>query len=276
MSDFNKRWSVASVFNVYGMNRHSTAEMLANAHRLPRALRDIDDQSTKAASVADCIRSLGYTVVCSWTEESGRYVILSIQNDMEFCYGSRGSVIYEHCPEEHQRCYRYLAGHRTIYEKVDSELSSGPTRRLRDLPLHRLENVGGETSWEQMKKLIDDGCIHNMFKGLWGYSEGVSTIGNTLPRDIVEALQSFRSDDADFHKEPDYEFYIPDSMKELPEACPAQESSSHQDGGSAAAPGAAATATATAVAVTCVTPVQKKTSSKEISSSSDSSDSEDD
>ena len=71
MSDFNKRWSVASVFNVYGMNRHSTAEMLANAHRLPRALRDIDDQSTKAASVADCIRSLGYTVVCSWTEESG-------------------------------------------------------------------------------------------------------------------------------------------------------------------------------------------------------------
>ena len=29
------------------------------------------------------------------------------------------------------------------------------------------------------------------------YVEGVSTIGNTLPSDIVEALQSFRSDDAD-------------------------------------------------------------------------------
>ena len=108
------------------------------------------------------------------------------------------------------------------------------------------------------------------------YVEGVSTIGNTLPRDIVQALKDFRSDDADFHKEPDYEFYIPDSMTELPEACPAQESSSHQGGGSAAAAVATAVATATAVAVTCVTPVQKKTSSKEISSSSDSSDSEDD
>ena len=258
MSDFNKRWSVASVFNVYGMNRHSTAEMLANAHRLPRALHDIDDQSTKAASVADCIRSLGYTVVCSWTEESGRYVILSIQNDMEFCYGSRGSVIYEHCPEEHQRCYRYLAGHRTIYEKVDNKqlkhrtrhLTQGtvfmPARRLRDLPLHRLENISGEIPWSEMKELIDNGCIRNMFNDCSSsYVEGVSTLGNTLPPDIVQALKDFRSDDADFHKEPDYEFYIPDSMTELPEACPAQESSSHQDGGSAAA----AVATATAVAV---------------------------
>ena len=195
MTDFNKGWSVASVFNVYGLHRYSTVEMLSNTHRRAAQLRDIDDQSTKAASVADCIRSLGYTVECCWTEESGRYVILSIRKD-EFCYGARGSLIYNHCAEEHQRSYRYLAGHRTIYEEVDGrqleprtrrvrqETVHMPARRLQDLPRHRLENISGEIPWPEMKELINNGCIRNRGTagGIKWLFDGVSTLGNTLPR----------------------------------------------------------------------------------------------
>ena len=303
MTDFNKGWSVASVFNVYGLHRYSTVEMLSNTHRRPAQLRDIDDQSTKAASVADCIRSLGYTVKCCWTEESGRYVIWSIQNDTGFCYGSRGSEIYNHCPFEHQQSFRYLASHRTIYEKVDNKqlkprtrhLTQGtvymPARRLRDLWRGRLENISGEIPWPEMKDLIDNGCISNMFRGgssSSSYVEGVSTLGNTLPPDIVEALKSFHSDDANFNREPDYEFYIPVSMRELhmelPPACPVSEDS----GGGAAqgSPAAAAAQGIPAAPVAAATPStnnpsnnpSKNTSSSSDSDSSDSdsSDSEDD
>lgn len=298
MTDFNKGWSVASVFNVYGLHRYSTVEMLSNTHRRPAQLRDIDDQSTKAASVADCIRSLGYTVKCCWTEESGRYVIWSIQNDTGFCYGSRGREIYNHCPFEHQQSFRYLASHRTIYEKVDNmqlkprtrHLTQGtvymPARRLRDLWRGRLENISGEIPWPEMKELIDNGCISNMFRGgssSSSYVEGVSTLGNTLPPDIVEALKSFHSDDANFNREPDYEFYIPVSMRELhmelPPACPVSEDS----GGGAAqgSPAAAAAQGIPAAQVAAATPSTNNPSnnpSKNTSSSSDSdsSDSEDD
>ena len=158
-----------------------------------------------------------------------------------------------------------------------------PARRLRDLPLHRLENISGEIPWPEMKELIDNGCISNMFRGgssSSSYVEGVSTLGNTLPPDIVEALQSFRSDDADFHREPDYEFYIPDSMQ-LPPSCPASEDSSCSGSGmgahapAAAAPAAAAPAEA-ATAVAVATNVPKKQALRDDSSdSSDSSDSED-
>jgi hypothetical protein len=295
MPDFNKAWSVASVFNVYGMNRYSTAEMLSDAHRRSRQLRWLDNQSTQVASVADCIRSLGYTVKCCWTEESGRYVIWSIQNDTGFCYGSRGSEIYNHCPFEHQQSFRYLASHRTIYEKVDNKqlkprtrhLTQGtvymPARRLRDLWRGRLENISGEIPWPEMKDLIDNGCISNMYRSTVtsSYVEGVSTLGNTLPPDIVEALKSFHSDDANFNKEPDYEFYIPVSMRELhmelPPACPVSE-----DSGGGAAQGspaaAAAPAPVAAAQVAAATPSTNNPSnnpSKNTSSSSDSSDSSD-
>ena len=301
MTDFNKGWSVASVFNVYGLHRYSTVEMLSNTHRRPAQLRDIDDQSTKAASVADCIRSLGYTVKCCWTEESGRYVIWSIQNDTGFCYGSRGSEIYNHCPFEHQQSFRYLASHRTIYEKVDNmqlkprtrHLTQGtvymPARRLRDLWRGRLENISGEIPWPEMKDLIDNGCISNMYRSTVtsSYVEGVSTLGNTLPPDIVEALKSFHSDDANFNREPDYEFYIPVSMRELhmelPPACPVSE-----DSGGGAAQGSPAAAVAQgspaavvaqgspAAAVVAVPSTNNPSKNTSSSSDSDSSDSEDD
>ena len=296
MPDLNKGWSVVSVFNPCGMYRYTAAMNAADGYRRPPSTRrNLNYQCTQVASVADCIRRLGYKVCYCWTEENRNFVISSIQKGTVFYYGSREREICNHCPFEHRRSYRYLAGYRTIYEKIDNmqlkprtrHLTQGtvfmPARRLRDLPLHRLENISGEIPWPEMKELIDNGCISNMFRGgssSSSYVEGVSTLGNTLPPDIVEALQSFRSDDADFHREPDYEFYIPDSMQ-LPPSCPASEDSSCSGSGmgahapAAAAPAAAAPAEA-ATAVAVATNVPKKQALRDDSSdSSDSSDSED-
>ena len=97
-----------------------------------------------------------------------------------------------------------------------------------------------------MLKFIDDGSICNTNFENWKiWDTGVSTIGNTLPNDIVQALQDFRSDCPNFVREPDREFYIPPSMQETPDACPPPESANNQGGGAQAA---AAPAQATAVA----------------------------
>ena len=282
-------WSVASVFNPCGMYRYTAAMNAADGYRRPLSTRrNLNYQCTQVASVADCIRRLGYKVCYCWTEENRNFVISSIQKGTVFYYGSREREICNHCPFEHRRSYRYLAGYRTIYQEVDNkqlkprtrrvvqETVHMPARRLQDLPLHRLENISGEIPWLEMKELIDNGCISNMFRGgssSSNYVGGVSTLGNTLPPDIVEALQSFRSDDADFHREPDYEFYIPPSMQETPDACPPPESANIHGGGAAQAAAVADVEQATAVQATAV---QATASKKMSSTSSDSSDSEDD
>jgi hypothetical protein len=283
MTDFNKGWSVVSVFNPYGMYRYTAAMNAADGYRRPLSTRrNLNYQCAQVANVADCIRSLGYKVCYCWTEENRNFVISSIQKGTVFYYGSREREICNHCPFEHRRSYRYLAGYRTIYQEVDNkqlkprtrrvvqETVHMPARRLQDLPLHRLENISEEIPLPEMKELIDNGCISNMYNEGSSYVEGVSTIGNTLPPDIVEALKSFRSDDDHFVEEPDYEFYIPDSMKELPEACAAPEDSG---GGAPGGPAAVAAAVAAVVAVPSANHPSKNTSS---SSDSDSSDSEDD
>ena len=290
MPDLNKGWSVVSVFNPCGIYRYTAAMNAADGYRRPlSARRNLNYQCTQVASVADCIRRLGYKVCYCWTEENRNFVICSIQKGTVFYYGSREREICNHCPLEHRRSYRYLAGYRTIYQEVDNkqlkprtrrvvqETVHMPARRLQDLPLHRLENISGEIPWLEMKELIDNGCISNMYNEGSSYVEGVSTLGNTLPPDIVEALQSFRSDDDHFVEEPDYEFYIPDSMKELPEACAAPEDSGGAAQGSPPTPVAAATV----VAVPSANHLSKNTSSSSDSDSSDSdssdsSDSEDD
>ena len=57
---------------------------------------------------------------------------------------------------------------------------------------------------------------------------GVSTIGNTLPNDIVEVLRDFRCDDPNFTTEPDYEFYIPECMLETI-SCPVDSEFTEHD-----------------------------------------------
>ena len=89
-----------------------------------------------------------------------------------------------------------------------------------------------ETYWDQrrvmsshkIKGLIDAGARCNKLttSTIEQYLGGVSTIGNTLPSDIVYALQAFTSDDPNFRTEPEYEFFIPDAMQELI-TCPVAE-----------------------------------------------------
>lgn len=79
-------------------------------------------------------------------------------------------------------------------------------------------------SLHKIKGLIDAGARCNKLttSTIYQYLGGVSTIGNTLPNDIVYALQAFTSDDPNFRKEHDYEFYIPEAMQELI-TCPEAE-----------------------------------------------------
>ena len=95
--------------------------------------------------------------------------------------------------------------------------------------VNKLRDISGEFTEQEIKTLIEDGSEANVQidylnqKSVWGEYDserrpGVSTIGNTLPADIVQALQDFRSELPHFVREPDYEFYIPPSMQETP--CP--------------------------------------------------------
>ena len=138
-----------------------------------------------------------------------------------------------------------------------------------------------------MIKLIDDGSICNKNWENWDIWEtSVSTIGNTLPNDIVHALQDFRSECPSFVRNPDREFYIPPSMQETPDACPPPEPANNQGGAQASALAAQASALAVPAQATAVAAqatavpaqaaaAQAATTSKKTPNTSDSSDSSD-
>ena len=136
-----------------------------------------------------------------------------------------------------------LAFDQTINNRELIHHSGGDWSRRRNGPSHprclRLcDNGARSQKWEIDKERIS---------AKW---DGVSTIGNTLPSDIVEALQDFTHSDNKFFKEAAYEFYIPDSMiPQLPDACPCEESVELPLGSSA---GASAVAVATGETVTPV------------------------
>jgi len=256
MAHGNRFWSVASVFNDYGMLRYEKV-FHQESFVVSPALQHIDEQRTRAESVADCIRNLGYTVLCGG-EDRGRYVISQI-NKKRFYYGS-----------EFGTNYQYLSGKRTIYEmaieleerRYVSLCEQGLCRRRS----YNLLNISGEIAQKKIKSWIEDGSLCNKNVHFYDiYEQGVSTIGNTLPGDIVQALQDFTSDCPYFVREPDYEFYIPPVMHELPDACPPPEPANNQGGGAASAvveaPGAVATPASNI--------------SKNLSSTSESSDSSD-
>ena len=129
--------------------------------------------------------------------------------------------------------------------------------------VNKLRDISGEFTEQEIKTLIEDGSEANVQidylnqKSVWGEYDserrpGVSTIGNTLPADIVQALQDFRSELPHFVREPDYEFYIPPSMQETPDACPPPESANIHGGGAAQAAAVADVEQATAVQATAV------------------------
>lgn len=302
MTDNNiyAQWSVASVFNKnrllrYDPNAAEQADLDRNNSPISisriATLGPCPDEEERVESVADCIRGLGYIVKCNTASRaSGKYVISSIyklQWDPTSDSAWREQIGYYGVgvcyAMPHPRAgSRSLAGRRTIYEKANL-YGVFPELLESEECVNKLRDISGEFTEQEIKTLIEDGSEANVLmdylnqKSVWGEYDaerrpGVSTIGNTLPADIVQALQDFRSDLPDFVREPDYEFYIPPSMQETPDACPSPESANNLGGGAQAAAVADVEQAVPAQATALAAPASKKMSS----TSSDSSDSEDD
>ena len=220
MSSIHSQWSVASVFNSYGMYRFSS-------FRCSRCRMNV----VPSERVADCIRSLGYAVTMGICSETSRYVILSIQclKTNKYVYGTAFAT---GAGVSWNSSWRALAGNRTINEKVRHFYPERFECEYSDF----IRDVSTIISKRKIFELIDNGKAKNQFIDEFErYVEGVSTIGNTLPCDIVNALRDFTSDDPDFIKEPWYEFYIP-MTEEM--ACPIAEASANcsDDGHSGCGP----------------------------------------
>ena len=262
MTEQDNDWSVASVFyalptchSIVGdvgplpQVRPGSFEFWDFLQQHPLAPLEIDNSCKNVESVADCIRQLGYTVQCGAGGQDGRgkYSILSIHKE-RFYYGLVSS---HHC----------LSGKRSVYKGFLRWKPSWRESMRAAAAACATDKEMQEAEEKKLFKLIDDGSICNKNWENWDIWEtGVSTIGNTLPDEIVQALQDFRSDCPDFVRNPDYEFYIPQCMQELPESCPPHEPVNNQGGG----------AQATAA------PAQASKKTPDTSESSDSSDSEDD
>ena len=297
-------WSVASVFNKnrllrYDPNAAEQEELDWNNSPISisriATLGPCPDEKERVESVADCIRELGYIVrINTASRASGKIEISSIYKlkwdptsdsawRKQIGYYGVGVGRLAH-PRAGSRC---LAGRRTIYEKANL-YGVFPELLESEEGVNKLRDISGEFTEQEIKTLIEDGSEANVQidylnqKSVWGEYDserrpGVSTIGNTLPADIVQALQDFRSDLPYFVREPDYEFYIPPSMQETPDACPPPEPANNQGGDASAAVEVAAVEVA-AVASATATPIsttpKKTTNTGESSDTSESSDSE--
>jgi len=145
----------------------------------------------------------------------------------------------------------------------------------RDADLKRLvKSVESVLPLELVEDYIRQGSVCYKKDGREEWTGGVSTIGNTLPRDIVEALREFRPvlsprstrepnpvAAENFYRDADYEFCIPEEIQE-PIVCPCNE----EVEGAGEEAGEEASREAVAVAAP----------SNEVYVSSESSDSEDD
>ena len=231
MTSFIGKWSVASVFNEWGVTRFEHAYdygITGNSF--------IHQHSKIVNKVANCIRELGYKVVIVQSFITCVYVIISISKKDE-----KGNRIYYYGVDTKSTPEIYgghvtslglntlinnypLSGYRTIYEKPLT-VKSYASKFFGNFE-NSIENISElfdtEFSKDVMKTFIDNGSICNKKTNNKLYMNGVSTIGNTLPNDIVEALRDFRCDDPKFTTEPDYEFYIPHSMLEI-KTCPVEE-----------------------------------------------------
>ena len=302
MSDSNiyAEWSVASLFNKnrllrYDPNAAEQEELDRNNSPVSisriATLGPCPDEMERVESVADCIRELGYIVrINTASRASGKCVISSIYKlkwdptsdsawRKQIGYYGVGVGRLAH-PRAGSRC---LAGRRTIYEKANL-YGVFPELLESEEGVNKLRDISGEFTEQEIKTLIEDGSEANVLmdylnqKSVWGEYDavrrpGVSTIGNTLPADIVQALQDFRSELPHFVREPDYEFYIPPSMQETPVACPPPEPANNEGGGAQAT---VAPALAQAQATAAPAPAQASKKTPDTSESSDSSDSEDD
>jgi len=174
--------------------------------------------------IAKHIEQLGYVVACGYGCDGG-WIILSIHKHSSKALPG-GKLVYgvmNSCLPGRARWERQLSGDRTIYEAAKAFCPEKFTGDYSNL----CRSVDGVFTEKKIKDIIEKGSHSNKISKdpelMETYLHGVSTIGNTLPADIVEALRTFTSTDEIFVNDPDYEFYIPPSMQELPEACPCPE-----------------------------------------------------
>ena len=209
-------WSPSTVFNRFGSLRCEDEYRSSSGWRM--AL------TCATEKIAKCIEQLGYVVACGYGG-SGGWIIQSIHKHSskalpggKLVYGIMNSRSYISAQEK-----RSLSGNRTIYEAAKAFCPEKFTGDYSNLRL----SIDCVFTEKKIKDLIEKGSHSNQISKvpelMETYLQGVSTIGNTLPADIVEALRTFTSTDGLFAKDPDYEFYIPPSMQELPEACPCPE-----------------------------------------------------
>ena len=230
-------WSPSTVFNRFGSLRCEDEYRSNSGWRM--AL------TCATEKIAKRIEQLGYAVTCGYGGNGG-WIILAIHKHSSKALPG-GKLVYgimNSRSESQAQRERSLSGNRTIYEAAKAfcpEKFTGDYSNLR-------RSIDGVFTEKKIKDLIERGSRSNQISKddqlMETYLHGVSTIGNTLPADIVEALRMFTSTDESFVKDPDYEFYIPPSMQELPEACPCQEGVLYNLGGG----GAGAVAAVAAVA----------------------------
>lgn len=228
MTKFIEKWSVASVFNEWGMARFEDAYDCGFCAQL------LCQTFGRASQVAECIKELGYTVEIEKSLLTGLFIIRNIskKDDNGDCINYYGFNGTETELDWKTNYTMPLNGDRTINHKAVQDQHGARlffrnfqnySETLRDIKqdenyLHNITPVFEEVFPEgTMKQLIENGAYCNRFSEQRSrrrsYSEnGVSTIGNTLPQDIVEALRDFRSEQVAFIREPDYEFYIPCSV----------------------------------------------------------------
>ena len=228
-------WSPSTVFNRFGSLRCEDEYRSNSGWRM--AL------TCATEKIAKRIEQLGYAVTCGYGGNGG-WIILAIHKHSskalpggKLVYGIMNSLSESQAQRE-----RSLSGNRTIYEAAKAfcpEKFTGDYSNLR-------RSVDGVFTEKKIKDLIERGSRSNQISKddqlMETYLHGVSTIGNTLPADIVEALRMFTSTDESFVNDPDYEFYIPPSMQELPDACPCQEGALYNLGGGGASGAVAAVA----------------------------------
>jgi hypothetical protein len=220
-------WAPSTVFNRFGSLRCEDEYRSNSGWRM--AL------TCATEKIAKRIEQLGYAVTCGYGGNGG-WIILAIHKHSskalpggKLVYGIMNSLSESQAQRE-----RSLSGNRTIYEAAKAfcpEKFTGDYSNLR-------RSVDGVFTEKKIKDLIERGSRSNQISKddqlMETYLHGVSTIGNTLPADIVEALRMFTSTDESFVNDPDYEFYIPPSMQELPEACPCPEGQLYNLGGGGA------------------------------------------
>lgn len=238
MSLFISTWSVASAFNrwnddgVYG-------DWVVNIEQ------DIE-LSTQFQSrhrvniVAAMIRELGYSVTCGEHRCEGAmisYIIMNIQNAAgDYIYGC--SLADEEWLGQRTDT-RPLLGHRTLWDwsywQTKTELHGIEELKeaicdheiitaINDGGQHFAENshVTGFYVYRAAPRPPDHICALPSEVSAWHRDTGISTIGNTLPADIVAALRDYKHDDIAFRTDIAWEFYIPEFMRDM-QACPVAE-----------------------------------------------------